>query len=170
MSEDDGPESGCDTVEGSPSSERSTSPQGNNTFHYLGNSNRNRPPLAAMVAPMPPPAVQDRRPCNIRTMVVPPMTVQNNNSQGTEDHFQRTSQWFLFLSYCIVLLFDESLVGKMHKCSRENKACSLTHKKFISYVCVIFPIFYVVCHLCFWRRLHYWSYGSSGGLSPLSGS
>lgn len=136
MSEDDGPESSCDTVEGSPTSERSTSPQGNNTFHYLGNSNRNnRPPLAAMVAPMPPPAVQNRRPCNIRTMVVPPMTVQNNNSQGTEDHFKRTSQCCLFLSYCIILLFDESWVGKLHKCSCENKACSLTQKVYFICVC-----------------------------------
>lgn len=93
MSEDDGPESGCDTVEGSPASDTSTSPQANSSYLYLDNNNHNnRPPLAAMVAPLPSPAVQGRSPCGVRTMVVPPMRVQNNNTQGTEDCVQRTGQ------------------------------------------------------------------------------
>ncbi|XP_051238033.1 homeodomain-interacting protein kinase 3 isoform X1 [Dicentrarchus labrax] len=91
MSEDDGHESGCDTVEGSPTSDTSTSPRGNSTYRYLDNSNHNnRPPLAAMVAPLPSPAVQGRSPRGVRTMVVPPMRVQNNNTQGTEERVQRT--------------------------------------------------------------------------------
>ncbi|XP_070686386.1 homeodomain-interacting protein kinase 3-like [Pempheris klunzingeri] len=90
MSEDDGHESGCDTVEGSPTSDTSTSPRGNSTYRYLDNSNHNnRPPLAAMVAPMPSPAAQGRSPRGVRTMVVPPMRVQNNNTQGTEERVQR---------------------------------------------------------------------------------
>ncbi|KAF1387165.1 hypothetical protein PFLUV_G00102520, partial [Perca fluviatilis] len=91
MSEDDGHESGCDTVEGSPTSDTSTSPRGNSPYRYLDNSNHNkRSPLAAIVAPMPYPAVQGRSPRGVRTMVVPPMRVQNNNSQGTEERVQRT--------------------------------------------------------------------------------
>lgn len=94
MSEDDGHESGCDTVEGSPTSDTSTSPRGNSPYRYLDNSNHNkRSPLAAIVAPMPYPAVQGRSPRGVRTMVVPPMRVQNNNSQGTEERVQRTGQW-----------------------------------------------------------------------------
>lgn len=93
MSEDDGPESGCDTVEGSPTSDASASPRGNSAYHYLDNNNHNnRPPLAAVVAPLPSPAVQGRIPRGVRTMVVPPMRVQNINSQGTEDRAQRTGQ------------------------------------------------------------------------------
>ncbi|XP_029992007.1 homeodomain-interacting protein kinase 3-like isoform X2 [Sphaeramia orbicularis] len=91
MSEDDGHESGCDTVEGSPTSDTSTSPRGNSPYRYLDNSNHNnRPPLAAMVAPLPTPAVQGRSPRGVRTMVVPPMRVQNNNNtRGTEERIQR---------------------------------------------------------------------------------
>lgn len=94
MSEDDGHESGCDTVEGSPTSDRSTSPRDNCAYRYIDNSNHNnRPPLAALVAPLPPPAVHGRSPRGVRTMVVPPMRVQNNNSQETEEQVQRTGQW-----------------------------------------------------------------------------
>lgn len=93
MSEDDGHESGCDTVEGSPTSDTSTSPHGNSPYRYLDNSNHNsRPPLAAMVAPQPSPAVQGRSPRGVRTMVVPPLRVQNSNTQGTEERVQRTGQ------------------------------------------------------------------------------
>uniref|UniRef100_A0A671UHI1 non-specific serine/threonine protein kinase n=1 Tax=Sparus aurata TaxID=8175 RepID=A0A671UHI1_SPAAU len=71
MSEDDGHESGCDTVEGSPASDTSTSPRDNSTYRYLDNNNHNnRPPLAAMVAPLPSPAVQGRSPRGVRTMTV----------------------------------------------------------------------------------------------------
>uniref|UniRef100_A0A3P9C473 non-specific serine/threonine protein kinase n=1 Tax=Maylandia zebra TaxID=106582 RepID=A0A3P9C473_9CICH len=91
MSEDDGHESGCDTVEGSPSSDTSTSPRGNSSYRYLDNSNHNNhPSLAAVVAPLPSPTVQGRSPRGIRTMVVPPMRVQNNNTQGIEERVQRT--------------------------------------------------------------------------------
>ncbi|KAK2841850.1 hypothetical protein Q5P01_012050 [Channa striata] len=91
MSEDDGHESGCDTVEGSPTSDTSTSPRGSSPYRYLDNSNHNScPPLAGMAAPQPSPAVQGRSPRGVRTMVVPPMRVQNNNTQGTEERLQRT--------------------------------------------------------------------------------
>lgn len=94
MSEDDGPESGCDTVEGSPTSDTSTSPRGRSPYRYLDNNNHNhRPPLAAMVGALPSPAVPGRSPRGVRTMVVPPMRVQNNNTQATEERFQRIGQW-----------------------------------------------------------------------------
>ncbi|XP_023151010.1 homeodomain-interacting protein kinase 3-like isoform X1 [Amphiprion ocellaris] len=92
MSEDDGHESGCDTVEGSPTSDTSTSPRGNSSYRYLDNGNHNnRPPLAAMVAPLPSPSLQGRSHGGIRTMVVPPMRVQNNNTQDSEERVQRTA-------------------------------------------------------------------------------
>lgn len=103
MSEDDGHESGCDTVEGSPTSDTSTSPRSNSPYRYLDNSNHNnRPPLAAMVPPLPSPAVQGRSPRGVRTMVVPPMRVQNNNNQGIEERFHRTGQ-------CCCLLFKQEV-------------------------------------------------------------
>uniref|UniRef100_A0A096M424 non-specific serine/threonine protein kinase n=1 Tax=Poecilia formosa TaxID=48698 RepID=A0A096M424_POEFO len=90
MSEDDGHESGCDTVEGSPSSDTSTSQRGNNAYRYLNNNNRS--PLAAVLAPLTSPSEQDRRPRGIRTMVVPPMRVQtNNNTRNTQERVQRTA-------------------------------------------------------------------------------
>lgn len=98
MSEDDGQESGCDTVEGSPTSDTSTSPHGNNTYRYLDNSNHSKlPSLPAMVAPLPSPAVQSLSMRSIRTMVVPPMTLQNNNSQGTEEQAQRAGEFIFIL-------------------------------------------------------------------------
>ncbi|KAM7396246.1 hypothetical protein PAMP_019303 [Pampus punctatissimus] len=106
MSEDDGHESGCDTVEGSPTSDTSISPRGNSSYRFLDNSNHNnRPPLAAMVAPLPSPAVQGRSPRGVRTMVVPPMRVQNNNTQGTEERFQRTASesWSRSKGRCSVI-------------------------------------------------------------------
>ena len=98
MSEDDGHESGCDTVEGSPTSDTSTSPRGNSAYRYLNNNNR--PPLAAMVAPLPSPHEQGKTPRGVRTMIGPPMRVQNNNTQGTEERVQRTGQ-FIF-TYSLV--------------------------------------------------------------------
>ncbi|XP_033823667.1 homeodomain-interacting protein kinase 3-like isoform X1 [Periophthalmus magnuspinnatus] len=91
MSEDDGHESGCETVEGSPTSDVSTSPRGNSSYHYLdSNSNHsNCSTLAAVVAPLSAPTMQNRTPRGVRTMVVPPMRVHNNNTRGTEDQVHR---------------------------------------------------------------------------------
>ncbi|XP_068458646.1 homeodomain-interacting protein kinase 3a [Clinocottus analis] len=91
MSEDDGHESGRDTVEGSPASDASTSPPTNSPYRYLDRNQNcnNRPTLAAVVVPLPTPAVQGRSPRGVRTMVVPPMRVQNNNGHGTEERVQR---------------------------------------------------------------------------------
>lgn len=97
MSEDEGQESGCDTIEGSPTSDTSTSTHGNDTYRYLDNSHHsNLPSLPSMVAPPPSPAVQSQSMRSVRTMVVPPMALQNNNSQGTEEHAQRAGQWICF--------------------------------------------------------------------------
>uniref|UniRef100_A0A3Q2Z1T3 non-specific serine/threonine protein kinase n=1 Tax=Hippocampus comes TaxID=109280 RepID=A0A3Q2Z1T3_HIPCM len=94
MSEDDDHESGCETVEGSPTSNTSTSPHGNSPYCFLDNSNRNsRPTFAAVTAPLPSPAVQGRSPRDLRTMVVPPMRVQNNITRGTRQRFQRPESW-----------------------------------------------------------------------------
>ncbi|XP_075997922.1 homeodomain-interacting protein kinase 3a isoform X2 [Genypterus blacodes] len=90
MSEDDGHESGCDTVEGSPTSNTSVSPHGNSPYHYLNNKNHSgRPALAAMVAPLATPVMQGRGPHGIRTMVVPPLIVQNNNARRAEERVWR---------------------------------------------------------------------------------
>ncbi|XP_077599718.1 homeodomain-interacting protein kinase 3a [Stigmatopora nigra] len=94
MSEDDGQESGCETIEGSPTSNTSTSPHGNSSYSFLNNSNHNsRPTSGAVVAPLPSPAMHGRSPRDTRTMVVPPMRVQNNNIQGTRDRFRRAELW-----------------------------------------------------------------------------
>ncbi|XP_057692248.1 homeodomain-interacting protein kinase 3-like isoform X2 [Corythoichthys intestinalis] len=94
MSEDDGHESGCETIEGSPRSNTSTSPHGKSPYCFLDNSNHNsRPTLGAVVAPLPSPTVHGRSPRDIRTMVVPPMRVQNNNIHGRQERFQRTELW-----------------------------------------------------------------------------
>lgn len=96
MSEDEEQESGCNTVGGSPASDASTSLRGNNTYHFLDNNNHNNlPSLPAMVAPPPSPAAQSQSTRSVRTMVVPPMTLQNSNSQGTEESAQRAGQWSL---------------------------------------------------------------------------
>ncbi|XP_015255142.1 PREDICTED: homeodomain-interacting protein kinase 3-like isoform X1 [Cyprinodon variegatus] len=88
MSEDDGHESGCDTVEGSPSSDTSTSQHSNSAYRYLDN---NRSPLAAVLAPLTPPCEQDRSPRGIRTMIVPPMRVQTNSrTHKLQERVQRT--------------------------------------------------------------------------------
>ncbi|XP_061678521.1 homeodomain-interacting protein kinase 3a isoform X2 [Syngnathoides biaculeatus] len=93
MSEDDGHESGCETVEGSPTSSTS-SPHGNSPYSFLDNSNRkSRPTFGAVVAPLPSLGFQGGIPRAVRTMVVPPMRVQNNNSQGAQERFQRTESW-----------------------------------------------------------------------------
>ncbi|KAM6937776.1 homeodomain-interacting protein kinase 3a [Xenentodon cancila] len=106
MSEDDGHESGCDTVEGSPASDTSTSPSGINTYRYLNNNNNNRPALSAMVAPLPSPTKQDRSPRGIRTMIVPPLRVQRSTTtQGTEERVQRTvsESWSQSKGHCSVV-------------------------------------------------------------------
>lgn len=87
MSEDDSHESGCDTVEGSPAP---TSTHGDRPYRYLDD---NRPNLAATVAPPPCHAARGRSPPGVRTMVVPPMRMQNNNGHGTAERFQRIGVW-----------------------------------------------------------------------------
>ncbi|XP_056135250.1 homeodomain-interacting protein kinase 3 isoform X2 [Lampris incognitus] len=72
---DDERESGCDTVDGSPASD--SSGQSNSPFverRYISDSNHNCEPRVACVAP----ATEPGKP-TVRTMVVPPMRVQNNN-------------------------------------------------------------------------------------------
>ncbi|XP_037307520.2 homeodomain-interacting protein kinase 3a isoform X2 [Pungitius pungitius] len=105
MSEDDGHESGCDTVEGSPGSAVSTSPRGHSPYRYLDSNRNNRPTLAAMVAPPPCHAARGCSPRGARTMVVPPMRMQNNNGHGTAECFQRTESWSRSKGRC-------SLVGQ----------------------------------------------------------
>ncbi|KAJ8416260.1 hypothetical protein AAFF_G00382820 [Aldrovandia affinis] len=75
---DDEQESGCDTVDGSPSSD--SSGRNDSPFmesRYIGDGNQNR--KACSIGP-------DTRLSNpaVRTMVVPPMRVHNNNSTGDE--------------------------------------------------------------------------------------
>ncbi|KAM8892681.1 homeodomain-interacting protein kinase 3-like isoform 3-T3 [Spinachia spinachia] len=90
MSDDDGHESGCDTVEGSPGSAVSTSPCGDSPYRYLDSNHNNRPTLPATVAPPPYHTALGRSPRGVRTMVVPPMMMQNHNVNGIAECFQRT--------------------------------------------------------------------------------
>uniref|UniRef100_A0A8C7I1M8 non-specific serine/threonine protein kinase n=1 Tax=Oncorhynchus kisutch TaxID=8019 RepID=A0A8C7I1M8_ONCKI len=72
---DDEQESGCDIVDGSPSSD--SSGPSNSPFteqRYIADGNQNRGPRVACVAPV----TEPRKPA-VRTMVVPPMRLQNNN-------------------------------------------------------------------------------------------
>uniref|UniRef100_A0A3Q3N1C2 non-specific serine/threonine protein kinase n=1 Tax=Mastacembelus armatus TaxID=205130 RepID=A0A3Q3N1C2_9TELE len=72
---DDEQESGCDTVDSSPASD--TSGHSNSPFtegHYIAHSNQNCEPRIACVAPETEPS----KPI-VRTVVVPPMRIQNNN-------------------------------------------------------------------------------------------
>ncbi|KAL1007718.1 hypothetical protein UPYG_G00090660 [Umbra pygmaea] len=77
---DDEQESGCDAVDQSPSSD--SSGPAHSPFaerHYIADSNQNRGPRVACVAPVTEPS----KPA-VRTMVVPPMRVQNNNTHANQ--------------------------------------------------------------------------------------
>ncbi|KAG7268135.1 hypothetical protein CRUP_010089, partial [Coryphaenoides rupestris] len=122
VSEDDGHGSGCETVEGSPKSDTSTSPRSNGPYRYHGNGNRNnRPPLATIVAGLAAPVAQGRS--ALRTMVVPPMRVQNNNnySVGTEGRSSRmaSESWSRSRGRCgltgVALLPSAPLLGRQQK-------------------------------------------------------
>lgn len=73
---DDEQESGCDTVDSSPASDASG--HGNSSFieqRFMADSNQNCEPRVACVAPETEPSKP-----TVRTVVVPPMRVQNNNN------------------------------------------------------------------------------------------
>ncbi|XP_076003157.1 homeodomain-interacting protein kinase 3 isoform X1 [Genypterus blacodes] len=73
---DDEQESGCDTVDSSPASDASG--HSNSPFaeqRYIANSNKNCEPRVACVAPETEPSKP-----TVRTVVVPPMRMQNNNN------------------------------------------------------------------------------------------
>lgn len=73
---DDEQESGCDTVDSSPASDASS--HSNSCFteqRYIANGNQNCEPRVACVAPETEPSKP-----TVRTVVVPPMRVQNNNN------------------------------------------------------------------------------------------
>uniref|UniRef100_A0A3Q2PXM6 non-specific serine/threonine protein kinase n=1 Tax=Fundulus heteroclitus TaxID=8078 RepID=A0A3Q2PXM6_FUNHE len=73
---DDEQESGCDTVESSPASHNSGNSNGPFTERrYIADSNQNCEPRVACVAPETEPSKP-----TVRTVVVPPMRVQNNNN------------------------------------------------------------------------------------------
>ncbi|XP_064192229.1 LOW QUALITY PROTEIN: homeodomain-interacting protein kinase 3-like [Anguilla rostrata] len=77
---DEEQESGCDTVDGSPASD-SSGPNESPFMEsrYISDGNRNREPRPARIAP----ATEPGKPA-VRTMVVPPMRVHNNNSIADE--------------------------------------------------------------------------------------
>ncbi|KAJ3596901.1 hypothetical protein NHX12_003301, partial [Muraenolepis orangiensis] len=123
VSEDDGHGSGCETLEGSPKSEESTSPRDDGPYQYLpgshGNNRNNRPPLVAMVAGLATaPAAQGRS--TLRTMVVPPMRMQDNNNygMGTDGRSHRTASesWSRSRGHCsltgLALLPSVPLLGR----------------------------------------------------------
>lgn len=76
---DDEQESGCDTVDSSPASDASG--HSNSPFterRYIADSNQNCEPRVACVAPETEPGKP-----TVRTVVVPPMRVQNNINNPT---------------------------------------------------------------------------------------
>ncbi|XP_047246987.1 homeodomain-interacting protein kinase 3a isoform X2 [Girardinichthys multiradiatus] len=114
MSEDDSHESGCDTVEGSPSSDTTTSRHGNSAYRYLNNNNRS--PLAAVLAPLTSPLEQDRSPRGIRTMIVPPMRMQSNSTtHNMQERVQRTvsESWSRSKGRCS-LVGQQSTASSVH--------------------------------------------------------
>uniref|UniRef100_A0A3Q1CBK7 non-specific serine/threonine protein kinase n=1 Tax=Amphiprion ocellaris TaxID=80972 RepID=A0A3Q1CBK7_AMPOC len=81
---DDEQESGCDTVDSSPASH--TSGHSNSPFaerRYIADSNQNCEPRVACVAPETEPSKP-----TVRTVVVPPMRVQNNNNHAVKSSCQ----------------------------------------------------------------------------------
>uniref|UniRef100_A0A8C2GGP0 non-specific serine/threonine protein kinase n=1 Tax=Cyprinus carpio TaxID=7962 RepID=A0A8C2GGP0_CYPCA len=92
ISEDDGHESGCETVDGSPPSDSSLGPH-DSPFperRFLTNQNQNQEPQARRGHPSTAP----NKPA-VRTVVVPPMRVLNNNHhRNNEQHTAGTE------SYC----------------------------------------------------------------------
>uniref|UniRef100_A0A8C7LLA0 non-specific serine/threonine protein kinase n=1 Tax=Oncorhynchus mykiss TaxID=8022 RepID=A0A8C7LLA0_ONCMY len=85
MSEDDGHGSGCETVDGSPASDSSQSHSPYLESRYLGNHNHQS--LGMTTRGMDPENDPSKLP--VRTMVVPPMrVVQNNNNM--DQHTDRT--------------------------------------------------------------------------------
>lgn len=73
---DDEQESGCDTVDSSPASDASG--HSNSPFleqRFIAGSNQNCEPRVACVAPETEPSKP-----TVRTVVVPPLRVQNNNN------------------------------------------------------------------------------------------
>ncbi|XP_038873538.1 homeodomain-interacting protein kinase 3-like isoform X2 [Salvelinus namaycush] len=85
MSEDDGHESGCETVDGSPASDSSRSQSPYLESRYLGNHSHQS--LSMRTSGMAP----QKEPSNppVRTMVVPPMKVLRNNN-NMDLHTDRT--------------------------------------------------------------------------------
>ncbi|KAL6113206.1 hipk3 [Pungitius sinensis] len=80
---DDEQESGCDTVDSSPAS--NASGHSNSPFaqqRFIADGNHNREPRVACVAPETEPS----RPA-VRTVVVPPMRVQNNNYPAVSEAY-----------------------------------------------------------------------------------
>lgn len=76
---DDEQECGCDTAESSPASHNSDHSSSPFTERRsIADSNQNCEPRMACVAPVTEPSKP-----TVRTVVVPPMRVQNNNSEIT---------------------------------------------------------------------------------------
>uniref|UniRef100_A0A8C1XR76 non-specific serine/threonine protein kinase n=1 Tax=Cyprinus carpio TaxID=7962 RepID=A0A8C1XR76_CYPCA len=90
ISEDDGHESGCETVDGSPPSDSSLGPH-DSPFperRFLTNQNQNQEPQARRGHPSTAP----NKPA-VRTVVVPPMRVLNNNHhRNNEQHTAGTGR------------------------------------------------------------------------------
>lgn len=83
ISEDDGHESGCETVDGSPPSDSSLGPH-DSPFperRFLTNHNQNQEPQARRGHPN----TRLNKPA-VRTVVVPPMRVLNNNHHPNSEH------------------------------------------------------------------------------------
>lgn len=86
MSEDE-QESGCDTVDSSPTSD--TSGHANSPFtkgHYTADGNQNCEPRVACVAP----ETEPNKP-KVRTVVVPPMRIQNNENTPSVSEISRNT-------------------------------------------------------------------------------
>ncbi|KAG9271986.1 homeodomain-interacting protein kinase 3 isoform X3 [Astyanax mexicanus] len=89
MSEDDGHESGCDTIDGSPASDTSLGPN-NSPFpeRLFINNNQNQEAQVQRTEPQ----AELNKPA-VRTMVVPPLRVINNNNYQQHIHQQPSGEY-----------------------------------------------------------------------------
>lgn len=108
---DDEQESGCDTVDSSPASDASA--HSNSPFtqrRFIADGNQNCEPRVACVAPETEPSKP-----TVRTVVVPPMRVQNNNNNpAVSETYGHTGKTWT----------DEALLTQIHS------VCSLFKSDF----------------------------------------
>uniref|UniRef100_A0A3P8W6Z3 non-specific serine/threonine protein kinase n=1 Tax=Cynoglossus semilaevis TaxID=244447 RepID=A0A3P8W6Z3_CYNSE len=127
---DDEQESGCDTVESSPASD--TTGHGHSPFieqRYIADNNQNCEPRVACVAPETEPGKP-----TVRTVVVPPLRVQNNNNNAavteTPGRKQKTTNRLALFQMLTAFSFQVQHFGSCHQEWNGN----LSHRRPQAYI------------------------------------